>query len=265
MLIGKAGEAATSISTADASSIEVRGRDLCSDLMGRMTFTEYFFLLVTGRAPSDDQRFFLDTLLISVAEHGLMPTAQAARMTLAAAPDALQGALAAGILGCGSVVLGTAELCGRLLTEVRADVDDGTDPEAAVVAAVQRIRNEGGKVPGFGHPLHRPVDPRTERILQLVDARGVGGPYVDLARRFPDAVEAAWSKPLPMNVSMPIAAVLLDLDFPPEMIKAIPLLARTGGLLAHLAEEQQRPIGFLMASRAEEAISYRRDEGKSQA
>ncbi len=263
MLIGKAGVATTSISTADADSIEVRGHDLCSDLMGRLTFTEYFYLLVTGREPSDDQRFFLDTLLIAIAEHGLMPTAQAARMTQAAAPDALQGALAAGILGCGSVVLGTAELCGRLLTEVTAEVNQGADPAEAVAAAVQRIREDGGKVPGFGHPLHRPVDPRTVRIFELVDERGIAGPHIDLARRFPAAVEHAWGKPLPMNVSMPIAAVLLDLDFPPAMIKAIPLLARTGGLLAHLAEEQQRPIGFLMASHAEAAIAYRRSDGES--
>jgi citrate synthase len=111
-------------------------------------------------------------------------------------------------------------------------------------------------MPGFGHPLHRPVDPRAERILALADGEGVSGRHVDLARRFKAAADAAWGKPLVMNVSMPIAAVLLDLDFPATMIKAIPLLARTGGLLAHLAEEQARPIGFLMASHAEEAIAY---------
>ena len=93
-------------------------------------------------------------------------------------------------------------------------------------------------MPGFGHPVHRPVDPRTTRIFALADAEGVSGRHVDLARRFGPAVDAAWGKPLVMNVSMPIAAVLLDLDFPATMIKAIPLLARTGGLLAHLAEEQ---------------------------
>jgi citrate synthase len=258
MLIGKAGAARTSISTADETTIEVRGRDLCNDLMGRLSFTEFFHLLVTGHEPTETQRDFLDLLLIAIAEHGLTPTVQAARMTHAAAPDALQGALAAGILGCGTVVLGTADLCGRLLVELEREVAAGRDPDAVVEAAVQRIRDAGNKVPGFGHPLHRRVDPRAERILALAAERAVAGRHVDLARRFPSAVECIWGKALPMNVSMAIAAVLLDLDFPAPMIKAIPLLARTGGLLAHLAEEQDRPIGFLMAAHGEAAINYER-------
>lgn len=260
MLIGKPGPAVTSISTADAASITVRGRDLTSDLMGRLGFTEYFFLLLTGREPSADQRFFLDLLLVAIAEHGLVPTNQAARMTLAADPASLQGAVAAGILGCGTVVLGTAELCGRFLMRAR-DEARGEAPETVLRRLVTSIRAEGGKVPGFGHPLHRPVDPRAERILALAEERGVAGPHVALARAAVPAVAEVWGKPLPMNVSMPIAAVLLDLDFPAAMIKAIPILARTGSLLAHLAEEQRRPIGFLMASRAEAAIRYEPEDG----
>jgi citrate synthase len=124
---------------------------------------------------------------------------------------------------------------------------------------VQDICNAGGKVPGFGHPVHRPLDPRAERILSLADARNVSGPHVDLARSIRDAVARIWGKPLVMNVSMPIAAVLLDLDFPAAMIKAVPLLARTGGILAHLAEEQQNPVGFTMAAHAEAATTYRND------
>jgi citrate synthase len=247
MMIGKAGSATTSISTADAVSITVRGRDLCGDLMGRLSFTEYFHLLVTGREPGEAQRFFLDLLLVAIAEHGLVPTNQAARMTYAAEPAALQAAVAAGILGCGSVVLGTAELCGRFLAEAR----DGDLRER-----VAAIRAAGGKVPGFGHPLHRPVDPRAERILALADARGAAGPHVALARAAVPVVAEVWGKPLPMNVSMPIAAVLLDLDFPPTILKGIPILARTASLIAHLAEESERPIGFRMAAAAEAAISY---------
>ena len=121
---------------------------------------------------------------------------------------------------------------------------------------VAAIRRDGGKVPGFGHPLHKPVDPRAERILALADARGVAGPHCRLARATAPAVAEAWGKPLTLNVSMAIAAVLLDLGFPPAMLKAIPILARTASLLAHLAEEQERPIGFLMAAHAEEAIAY---------
>ena len=118
------------------------------------------------------------------------------------------------------------------------------------------IRDEGGKVPGFGHPLHKPVDPRAQRILALAEEKGAAGPHVALARQAEAVVPRVWGKPLPMNVSMPIAAVLLDLDFPPAILKGIPILARTASLLAHLAEESERPIGFLMAAAAEEAIAY---------
>jgi citrate synthase len=258
MQIGKAGRPLTRISEASPDRVEVRGRDLCGDLMGRLTFTEYFHLLLTGDEPTDEQRFFLDLLLISIAEHGMMPTNVAARMTLAADPGSLQGAVAAGILGAGPVVLGSAEECGLLLTRLQAEVAGGAAPTAAAVAAALETRAAGGRMPGFGHPLHRPVDPRAERILELADERGASGPHVLLARSLGEAVAEAWGKPLPMNVSLPIAAVLLDLGFPPATVKAIPVLARTAGLLAHLAEERESPLGFLLAARAEEAITYER-------
>src|SRR5215468_9590936 len=105
----------TQISQGYPDRVEVRGRDLTGDLMGRLTFTEYFHLLLTGEEPTEDQRFFLDLLLIAIAEHGMMPTNVAARMTLDADPGSLHGAVAAGILGAGPVVLGTAEECARLL------------------------------------------------------------------------------------------------------------------------------------------------------
>ena len=228
----------------------MRGRDL-ADLMGRMSFTEYFHLLLTGKEATEDQRFFLDVLLVAIAEHGLMPTNVAARMTLAADPESLQGAVAAGILGAGPVVLGTSEECARLLQEA---VGAGRDPGEIA----REIHAADGKVPGFGHPLHRPVDPRAERILELADARGVSGPHVLLALRLRDAVAEAWGKPLTMNVAMPIAAVLLDLGLPPSAVKSVPILARTAGLLAHLAEEREQPLGFLLAAKAEEAIQYER-------
>jgi citrate synthase len=228
--------------------VEVRGRDLTRDLMGRLTFTEYFHLLLTGDEPSDDQRYFLDLLLVAIAEHGMMPTNVAARMTLAADPGSLQGAVAAGILGCGPVLLGTSEECARLLERAHAG-----SPVAELVA---EIRAAGGKVPGFGHPVHKPLDPRAERILELAEAQGVAGPYTALAHAFREAVAEAWGRPLTMNVSMPIAAVMLDLGFSPAAVKAVPILARTASLLAHLAEERETPLGFRMAWLAEESVDY---------
>src|SRR5262245_10918455 len=201
----------TRIAQAYPDRIEVRGRDLCGDLMGRMGFTEYFHLLLTGREPTEEQRFFLDLLLVAIAEHGLMPTNVAARMTLAAEPGSLQGAVAAGLLGAGQVLLGTAEQCAQLLIEAQEAVRAGRDPDDAAGELARTIRASGGRLPGFGHPVHRPLDPRAERILELADAHDVSGPHVLLARSFRGAAAEAWGRPLPMNVSLPIAAVLLDL------------------------------------------------------
>ena len=258
MQTGRAEAPVSHISQAHPDRVEVRGRDLTGDVMGRLSFTEYFHLLLTGQEPTPEQRFFLDLLLVAIAEHGMMPTNVAARMTLAADPGSLQGAVAAGILGCGPVILGTAEECARVLEEAQRQVESGDQPSAVAARTAQAVRDAGGKMPGFGHPVHRPLDPRSERILELADERGVSGPHVLLARCFRDGVEQAWGKPLTMNVSMPIAAVMLDLGFPAAAVKAVPILARTAGLLAHLAEERDQPLGFLMAAEAEHAITYQR-------
>src|SRR5438034_2289771 len=211
----------TRISQAYRDRVEVRGRDLTADLMGRLTFTEYFHLLLTGEEPTAEQRYFLDLLLVAIAEHGMMPANVAARMTLAADPDALQGAVAAGILGCGPVILGTSDECARLL-----EANLGREP----LEVAREVRAAGEKMPGFGHPVHTPVDPRAERILELADERGVSGRYVLLARSLRDSIAEVWGKPLTMNVAMPIAAVMLDLGYTPALVKAVPILARTAGL-----------------------------------
>jgi citrate synthase len=249
------GAGTTHIGQAYPDRVEVRGRDL-SALIGSVSFTEYFHLLLTGREPTAQQRFFLDAVLVAIAEHGMMPTNVAARMTLAADPGSLQGAVAAGILGCGPVILGTADACAHLLMNSHDRVLAGESPAAVARDVVASIFAAGNRVPGFGHPVHRPVDPRAERLLELADESGVSAAHVSMTRYVRGAVAEVAGKPLTMNVSMPIAAVMLDLGFPVSAVKAIPILARTGGLLAHLAEEKEDPVGFLMASRAEEAIQY---------
>ena len=235
----------THIAKASAERVEVRGRDLVGDVMGRLTFTEYFHLLLTGDEPTEQQRFFLDLVLVAIAEHGLMPTNVAARMTLAADPAALQGAVAAGLLGAGPVILGTSGECARLL-------ESDEDP----LELARGIHEAGGKVPGFGHPIHRPVDPRAERILALADEHGVNGRNVARARALRNAVAELWDKPLPLNVAMAIAAVLLDLGYTADAVRAVPILARTAGLLAHLAEEREQPIGLHLGRVAEDAVEY---------
>jgi citrate synthase len=257
MLIGKQGEALSAISQADETTITVRGRDLCNDLMGRMSFTEFFLLHLLGRAPTEDQRFFLDAMLVGLAEHGMTPSVQAARMTLAAAPEALQGAVAAGVLGAGSVVLGAAENAGLLLARGVAEAAKSGETNEAVARRIARdLRERKQPVAGFGHPLHKPEDPRAVRLLTLADERKVAGAHVAFLRALAPIVDEIWQRHLPININGAIAAIMLDLDFPMESLRGIPILSRCAGLIGHLYEETQRPMGFLLAHHAEAAVRY---------
>ena len=194
----------------------------------------------------------------------MMPTNVAARMTLAADPGSLQGAVAAGILGCGPVILGTAEECARLLERGAGARRRGRDAGGRGRArSRRRSAPPGARRPGFGHPVHSRSTRAPSASSSSPTSAASSGPHVALARAFRDAVAEAWGRPLTMNVSMPIAAVLLDLGFPSATVKAVPILARTAGLLAHLAEEQERPIGFLMAGagRGGDRVRARRSDG----
>ena len=183
MLIGKKGEAKSAIETSDTASITVRGKDLCNELMGHVSIAEFFYFHLTGKEPTADQAFFLDLLIVALAEHGLVPSVQAARMTLAAAPEALQAAVAAGILGVGSVILGSAEQGAEMLDRTRQRIEEKGLSAADAALEIGREYKEAGKfLPGFGHPIHHPIDPRAERVLELADQRGVSGPYVALLR-----------------------------------------------------------------------------------
>lgn len=256
MMIGKRGAATTAISAGRADGVSIRGKSLARDLMGEMGFTEFFYFLSTGKPPTEAQQFFLDMSLVGLAEHGLTPSVQAARMTYAADPAALHGAVAAGILGCGTVILGAARLCGDLIAEVYAKRDAGAPLADAALAVAREYRTAKRPIPGFGHPLHKPVDPRAERMISLSEEMGVAGPAVAAAKALQVAVNEAWGKPLPMNISMSIAATLADVGVPPSVIRGVPILARAAGLLAHLGEESETPIGFLLAATAEEAIEH---------
>lgn len=253
MRIGKQESPFTAISTSDAASITVRGHDLCGELIGRIDFADYFFLLLMGSRPSERQRFFVNALLVAIAEHGLVPSVQAARMTLAAAPEALQGAVAAGLLGSGSVVLGSAEAAGRFLHEL---VAAGGNAEETAKQRLSEMRKAKTPVPGFGHPQHSGGDPRAELLLKLAAERGLKGPYLDMLRTVAAALPQTHGRSLPININGVIPAILLEIGFPLAALKSISILARTAGLLAHLQEETERPIGFVMSHAAAEAIRY---------
>lgn len=248
MRIGKQDAPFTAICTSDAHSITVRGKDLTAEIIGNTDFTTYFWMLVTSQAPTPTQVFFANAVLCAIAEHGLVPSVVAARMTYAAAPEAFHGAVAAGLLGCGSVVLGSAEVAGRFLAQVVASGDPA--------AEIKALRAEKKAIPGFGHPQHSDGDPRANLLLRLAAEHGIEGPHIKALHAIQAALPETIGRALPINVNGAIPAVMLDVGFPLAALKGISLLARTASLIGHLQEETERPIGFIMSGAAAAAIQY---------
>jgi citrate synthase len=232
------------IGSSTPDSITVGGLDLPSEVMGRLSLTELAYLLVTRREPTAAERRMLDTVLVALADHGLTPSALATRLTHTGAPEAVQASVAAGLLGAGSVFLGptgdTAEFLAALLAGA------GPDADLAVLAdeAVAARRAEGLRVPGLGHPVHRDVDPRTPRLYELAEADGLLGPHLRLLTEVAAAHERQSGKHLPINGAGAAGAALADLGLPPDVIRGFVLIGRTAGLVAHIAEENQDPIGL---------------------
>jgi citrate synthase len=254
--IGRQDRHGSAISSSNEETIVVRGRDLARDLIGSISFTEHFWLLVTGMMPSAAQSRVLDATLVAIAEHGMVPSVQAARMTFAAAPEALQGAVAAGILGCGSVILGSSEAAGHFFAAIAQRADTGVPVEDAARAMILEYRGAKRPIPGFGHPLHKQMDPRVQRLFEIAGEAGGTGRHVQIAREVQTLLPDLVGKRLALNVSGAIPAVLLDAGYPLGALKGVPILARTAGLIAHLLEEQQQPIGFIMSHAAAQAIHY---------
>lgn len=256
MKIGKSTVPQTAISTSDDERIVVRGKDLCTELVGHVGFSEYFFLLLTGSQPDAAQLKVLDAALVAIAEHGFVPSVQAARMTLAAAPDALQGAVAAGLLGCGSVILGASESAGRLLVEIDRKVSGGLSIEASAREVLSVLIHAGHAVPGYGHPVHKALDPRVGALFATAQKAGADQRFINIAQAVERLLPELTGKPLRLNVSAAIPAVLLGAGFPVDALKGVPILARTASLVAHLAEEMKQPAGFALSYQATREVAY---------
>jgi citrate synthase len=257
MKIGKATVVESAICASDDQTIVVRGTDLCRELIGKVSFTDYFWLLVTGQRPSAMASRVLDATLVAIAEHGLVPSVQASRMTLAAAPDAIQGAVAAGILGCGSVILGAAEAAGRLLLRIDALAKEKSLAlEVAAAEVVRELRAAKQAIPGYGHPLHKQRDPRVARLFAVAKEAGTPGHFIAIAEAVEMVLLGITHRDLRLNVSAAIAALLLDVGFPAEALKGVPILARCAGLIGHLTEELAHPIGFALSYQATRGQRY---------
>ena len=239
----------TSLGTSTADEIRLLGRDLTADLMGQVGFGELALWLVTLRRPTPGEVRVFEAVLVALADHGFTPTAIAARLTYLSAPDSLQGALAAGLLGGGSRFLGVTEDCGTWLHEVleRHDGDlpaDDAGWDALALAAVTETRAARRFVPGLGHPVHKERDPRTPVLLRIAEEEGLRGPHLRLFEAVGRVAEQVLGRRLPLNGAGVCGAALADLGIPVELLRGPALLARAAGLLGQVAEEQRRPIGM---------------------
>jgi len=245
-------QATTSIATSTADDVFVRGKSLTKDLIGKLTFTQMAFFQITGHAPTAGQTAVVDACLVTLMEHGLTPSAIAARLVYSSAPEAMQGAVAAGLLGVGSVFVGTVEGCAALLARIAASSD--VSKEARVIA--EEHRSAKLPLPGFGHPQHKPDDPRTPRLLAVAEEHGVAARYVSALRSLAVAVDQVFGKHVTINATGAVAAVLGDCGVPAEAMRGFALLARCAGLVGHIHEEQQRPTLRAMWEASDGAVPY---------
>jgi citrate synthase len=238
----------TSLGTSDETTITVLGADLAAGLMGQVGFGELALWLVTQQRPTPGQVRVFEAVLVALADHGFTPTAIAARLTYLSAPDSVQGALAAGLLGGGSRFLGVTEDAGRFLAGTLAAA--GEPPtgvagwDALALAAVQRARAGGQFVPGLGHPVHKGTDPRTPALIKIAEEEGLRGPHLRLFEAIGRVHPQVLGRKLPLNGAGTCGAALADLGIPPDLLRGFALLARTAGLLGHIAEEKRRPVGM---------------------
>lgn len=243
----------TSIATATAEDVFIRGKSLCRELIGQLTFTEMMFFQILGRRPTPAQTRVVDACLVTLMEHGLTPSALATRLVYSSATEAMQAAVAAGLLAVGSRFVGTTEECGRLLEGL---VAAGPAMESAARAVAREHHGARRAVAGFGHPLHKPDDPRAIRLLELARAEGVAGPHVAAVEALGRAVDAAFGKHITLNATGAIAALLGDCGVPGEILRGFAIIARAAGLVGHVHEEQHKPAMRAIWEAAEQAVPY---------
>jgi citrate synthase len=246
--------ASTRIAGYDADSVTIRGKDLVADLMGKVSFTELILLQLTGKSPAPSQVTILDAVLVTIMEHGLVPSAIVTRLTHYGAPESVQGAIVAGLLGVGDRFAGTASECARVLEQIVAA--SPAEREATATRVVQDYRANKRAIPGFGHPVHREEDPRSKKLIDIVKAAGGKGDYVAALVTLEKAVFSVIGKRIVTNVSAAIAVALCEAGVPAKAARGIVLTARCAGLAGHLLEESESPSGEAMWNAVTDAVRY---------
>ncbi|SIT40514.1 Citrate synthase [Paraburkholderia ribeironis] len=248
----------TDIAYSTPDRIVVRGKDLPNEVLGHMNLGDFAFLQLTGKAATREQSAMFNAILITLVEHGMTPSAIAARMTYAGAPESLQAAVAAGLCGLGSVFVGSMEGACRMLSEALPDAQGGAahaDLEQIARDTVAAYRARGASVPGLGHPLHKPVDPRTPRLFQLAAENGMSGAYVRLMQLIGAEAERVSGKSLPINATGAIGAICCEFGFPWRIVRGFGVMARAIGLVGHLMEEGEKPMAIEIWQRIEDEAS----------
>lgn len=235
--------------------IVVRGKSLPDEVLGHMNLGDFAFLQLTGKAATPQQSAMFNAIVITLVEHGMTPSAIAARMTYAGAPESLQAAVAAGLCGLGSVFVGSMEGACRMLSETLPYDSQCDDLEKLAVDTVAAWRTRGTPIPGLGHPLHKPIDPRTPRLFELAAQNGMSGRYVKLMQLIGAEAERASGKALPINATGAIGAICCEFGFPWRIVRGFGVMARAIGLVGHLLEEGERPMSFELWQRVEDEAS----------
>lgn len=243
----------TSIATHTNEDIFIRDKSLCRELIGKLSFTEMLFFQILARRPTPAETAVVDGCLVTLMEHGLTPSALATRLTYSSAPEAMQGAVAAGLLGVGSLFIGTMEGCAALLQRM-LDAADGIAAEATRIADEHRTGRT--PIPGFGHHLHKPDDPRSIVLFDLARRQGVAGRHVEAIEVLSRAVDERYGKHITINATGAIAAVLGDCGVPAEIMRGFAIITRCAGLVGHVHEEQHKPAMRAIWESADRAVAY---------
>jgi citrate synthase len=239
--------------------IGVLGYDLTRDLIGRINLGDMGFLEVMSRLPNARESRVFNALLVTLVEHGIVPSTLATRLTYTGAPEAVQGAVAAGLLGLGSVFVGSTESAARMLVEALPDPRARAALPQLADLIVAAHRASGRPVPGIGHPIHKPVDPRVPRLFALARANGFGGPYIRLMQLVARRAEKASGRPLPINATGAIGAICCEMGVPWQACRGLGVMARAVGLVGHVLEESRRPMAQEIWHRVEnEATAHAR-------
>ena len=242
----------TDISWSTEDTITIKGLDLCRDIMGKVSLGDMAFLELTDRLPDERESRVFNALAVILVEHGMTPSAIVTRMTICGAPEAMQAAVAAGLSGLGSVFVGSMENAARLLQTALPDPAAAVDIAALARQIVAQQMGEGKSIPGIGHHIHKPVDPRAPRLFEIAEDNGFSGQYVALMNAVADEAGRQRGKSLPVNATGAIAAVASELKIPWDIVRGIGVMARAIGLVAHVLEELRDPMAREIKAMVEE-------------